>query len=120
MANKDFQLKNLIEQGKMLRPSKLKITFREIDDTDPASVSVYGIGRNTAAPTLLNATAAAVDLTGNANELESSMIIELNHNYVITDVVVRIHDIEKLARLHNMVLIVRPDELDTEEYELTI
>mgnify|MGYP001769999952 CR=1 FL=1 len=122
MANKDFPLRNLLEQGKQLTPSKVKLTFKYKPTYSGCVVKVYGIGRTTTDPVLLNGTTGTVLLGSSSNTgtpLESSQVIELDTNFVVTDLVVRIESYERLAKIRNVVLLARPTDVTPEEYSLT-
>jgi len=123
MSNKDFPLRNLIEQGKQLTPSKIKITFKYKSGQTGAIMQVYGVGRESTDPTLLNDSPTGTTLIGSYSNtnipLESSQVIELDTNFVVTDIVARIVNYEKLSKLRNIVLLARPTDVTPEEYNLT-
>jgi len=145
--NKEYKRRGLITNAEggvsAIIPTKLILQYRFKDsstwisaETTPLpEVLAYGIVRDIAGvnqvPVLLNVTTSGAGggevITSseayNADDrhlLEASQIIELNHEYSITGIVVKILGIEHFARMRRIVMFGKPDTFgDEEEYILT-
>ena len=113
----DYQLRNLIEQGRQLQISGVKLAFLyEIDPNgvpyDDATIEVYGIGTGDRLPVLLNKGSVATTLVGATNDagtipLESAQVIPTKTDWLITDGFIRVWNVDHVTNIHNVLLLGR-------------
>lgn len=123
MAVRPFKRRGMLDEGAVIIPTRVMVSFRYISGQSGASVKVYGIIRNQGAsgsttnynPVLLNSSGAGETIDDTAGAKECSQFFKLNSEYMITSVVVLIDGIEKLARVREIILFGKTDEFANEQ-----
>lgn len=124
MAVKQFKRRGMLDEGAVIIPTRVMVSYRYISGGSGAVVKIYGIIRNQGVngsttnynPVLLNTAGSGGDTLSNAaGAKEAAQYIQLNSEYMVTSIVAIISGIEKLARTREIILFGKADEFANEQ-----
>ena len=131
-----YQRKGMIHGASVIIPTRILIQYRfkkfasdDVDDLPVPILQAYGVKRNDTT-TPVDPTPLTIPTSGKVllpagtyssgdSLLETSMIIELDEEYLITGFVAQINGMEHLARVRKITLFARQNKYaEEQEYEL--